>query len=337
VNGPDLKEALKNLATAATVITTSTSSGPVGLTINSFNPASLDSSLVLWTLNKSAECLDAFTDNTHFAIHIMAFDQAELARRFATEGVDKFFGVPFDTGIENLPLFSGCALRFQCRTKLTCDGGDHLIILGEVLDYDTSNKPALIFNRRNLGKGYDIVLGLETVNDPAAQNSIEAPSGFTRDFMPYLLGRTHFQVNGPINAEIDSAGMDEDAYFILLLLSIVDGRTIANLLSCLEHTNHIPTYEKLTQMHEQGLVKIQNFEGIDYIYITSKGDAQTEKLLTLSVQIEERITEQLGPGEVRYLKHLLKKVIHETDPGIPNIWDVHEDVKQTVPYLRVVR
>lgn len=335
MNGPDLKEALNNLATAA-VITASTSSGPVGLTINSFNPASLDSSLVLWTLKKSAESLNAFTDNTHFAIHIMAFDQAELARRFATEGVDNFVGVPFDTGIENLPLFSGCALRLQCRTTLTYDGGDHLIILGEVLDYDASNKPALIFNRRNFGKGYDIFLGLETVNDPAAQNPIEAPAGFTRDFMPYLLGRTHFQVNGPINAEIENAGMDEDAYFILLLLSIVDGRTIENLLSCLEHTNHIPTYEKLTQMHEKGLVKIQNFEGIDYIYVTGKGDAQTKKLLTLSVQIEERITENLGPGEVRYLKHLLKKVIHETDPGIPNIWDVHDDVNQKVPYLRVV-
>lgn len=337
MNGPDLKEALSNLTTAVTVVTTSTSNGPVGLTISSFNRVSLDSPLVLWTLNKSAESLSAFTDNTHFAIHIMAFDQAELARRFATEGANKFFGVPFDAGIENLPLFSGCSLRFQCRTTSTCDSGDHLIILGEVLDCDTSNKPGLIYNRGNFGKGYDIFQGMETVNDPGVQNSIEAPAGFAKDFIPYLLGRAHFQVNGPVNAEIDSAGMDEDAYFILLLLSIADGRTIENLLNCLEHTNHIPTYEKLTQMHEQGLVKIQNFEDIDYIYITSRGDAQTEKLLALSVQIEERLKEHLGPDEVRYLKQLLKKVIHETDPGIPNIWDVHDDVKQTVPHLRVVR
>jgi 3-hydroxy-9,10-secoandrosta-1,3,5(10)-triene-9,17-dione monooxygenase reductase component len=38
------------------------------------------------------------------------------------------------------PLIPGCSARFQCRTAFRYDGGDHVIFVGEVLEYDRSER-----------------------------------------------------------------------------------------------------------------------------------------------------------------------------------------------------
>ena len=34
----------------------------------------------------------------------------------------------------------------------------------------------------------------------------------------------------------------------------------------------------------------------------------------------DEITEKLGPGDTQVLKILLKRLIHDTDPGLPDLW-----------------
>lgn len=332
------REALGSFATGVTVVTTSADSGPVGLTVNSFSSVSLNPPLVLWSLSKSANCLNAFTESTHFAVHIMACDQIGLSKQFSQSGSAKFSGVPFDVGVGNMPLLSGCSSRFQCKTAFTYEGGDHLIFVGEVIDYDTSDMPALLFYRGAFRNGRNILLESElaAAADTQKLDSSSKPGGFNKDFFPYLLARAHFQLNGPLKIEIESAGLDEDGYFILLLLSIADGRTIENLSHCLEHTNHIPTSEKIAQMHEQGFIEILHFEDGDYIYITNAGRDSTKRLLALSEHMEERLKDYLGLDETGLLKKILKKVIDRTDPGVPNLWERNDRERKSLPNLRII-
>ena len=141
-----LRRVLGKFATGITVITTRAANGVrLGITANSFNSVSLDPPLILWSLARSADSLPAYEAAKHFAVHILAEDQLALSEHFARPQQEKFAAVPFVDGIGGAPLFDGCAARFQCRTHALHDGGDHVIIVGEVLQYEEAACPGLVY------------------------------------------------------------------------------------------------------------------------------------------------------------------------------------------------
>lgn len=140
------RKALGTFATGVTVITTRTSAGiDAGLTANSFNSVSLDPPLVLWSLAKSSASLQAFQDSDHFAVHVLAADQQPLSDLFAMRGADKFEGMTLGRGAAGLPLLSGSLAVFQCRTAHRYEGGDHIIFVGEVLEYTQAEGEPLLY------------------------------------------------------------------------------------------------------------------------------------------------------------------------------------------------
>lgn len=142
----ELRDALGRFATGVTIVTTMTSDGPLGMTANSFASVSLSPPLVLWSPARRSTRFPAFEMASHFAVHVLAADQEHLARRFAREGRN-FSGLPDAKGHGEAPLFDGCAARFECRHSAGYDGGDHLIVVGEVLRLRIEETPPLIFHR----------------------------------------------------------------------------------------------------------------------------------------------------------------------------------------------
>lgn len=144
----EFREALGCFPTGVAVVTASDGVGGfVGVTANSFNSVSLDPPLVLWSLARTARSRDAFVEAGWFAINILSSTQVDLSARFASKGVDKFSGVKVLRGLGGVALLPGCAARFQCRTFAIYEGGDHEIFVGEVLDFDYSGRPPLVFHR----------------------------------------------------------------------------------------------------------------------------------------------------------------------------------------------
>jgi flavin reductase (DIM6/NTAB) family NADH-FMN oxidoreductase RutF len=142
------RSALGAFATGVTIVTTCDGEGrDVGLTANSFNSVSLDPPMVLWSLARSARSLPAFVAASHFAVHVLAADQEELSLRFAARGSEKFAGLDLERGVAHIPLLRGCSARFQCRTAFRHEAGDHMIFVGEVADFDHSDRPELLFHR----------------------------------------------------------------------------------------------------------------------------------------------------------------------------------------------
>ena len=147
----DFRTALGQFPTGVTVITTLAEDGEaIGCTASSFNSVSIDPALVLWSVDKQAFSKDIFVNAQHFAVNVLSEEQIETSNRFAGRGEDKFKDVAYESGLGGAPLFSGCCSYFQCKTWNVYDGGDHLIIVGEVLDYryDSSKKP-LVFAKGN--------------------------------------------------------------------------------------------------------------------------------------------------------------------------------------------
>jgi 3-hydroxy-9,10-secoandrosta-1,3,5(10)-triene-9,17-dione monooxygenase reductase component len=150
-NPAELRKVLGTFATGVTVITTRALDGAaVGLTANSFNSVSLNPPMVLWSLAKTARSREAFESAAHWAVHILAADQEELANRFATRGTDKFAALKIDQGAGDVPLLHGCAARLQCRTSFKYEGGDHIIFVGEVMAVDHTDNAPLVFHAQGL-------------------------------------------------------------------------------------------------------------------------------------------------------------------------------------------
>jgi flavin reductase (DIM6/NTAB) family NADH-FMN oxidoreductase RutF len=152
----DYRRALGQFATGVTVITTRATDGmPVGVTANSFNSVSLEPPLVLWSLSRSAQSFEAFRQCPRYRIHVLAADQLDLARRFATRGADKFDGAPWHwtdappaaAADDRLPaLTQGHVAWFECVHHNLHAEGDHMILVGRVTAYQHAGGAPLIFH-----------------------------------------------------------------------------------------------------------------------------------------------------------------------------------------------
>ena len=148
----ELRQALGCFATGITVITTRDplQDQPIGITANSFNAVSLDPPLVLFSLARGAYSLQAFLEAGHFAVNVLSDHQGELSGRFARTSSDKWRGLAYEDWGSGCPILSGCAANFDCRTRYTHDGGDHVIFVGEVLQMacHPENEPLLYYQGR---------------------------------------------------------------------------------------------------------------------------------------------------------------------------------------------
>lgn len=145
-----LRDALGCFATGVTVITTETATGPAGFTANSFASVSLDPALVLWSAARSSARFPIFSAAKTYSIHILAEDQIDLATRFSRGGAG-FDGLEITQSADGNPVFTEALARFDCHQHATYDGGDHLIILGRVVQFAQRNDAPLVFSQGSYG------------------------------------------------------------------------------------------------------------------------------------------------------------------------------------------
>ena len=144
----DLRQALGSFATGVTIITTLGKNGQkVGMTANSFNSVSLDPPLVLWSLDKNTNCFEDFIKASSFAIHVLAADQQDLSERFANVGQDRFNNLECSQGLDGIPILDRYSACFQCTMEHRYEGGDHIILVGKVVDFIDNQLPPLVFYR----------------------------------------------------------------------------------------------------------------------------------------------------------------------------------------------
>ena len=147
----ELRDAMGCFATGVTVVTTMTDRGPLGMTVSSFASVSLDPPLVLWSPARISARFSAFEAASHFTVHVLSQDQQYLAEKFAKSGFEAFNDLEYSSGMGDTPLLNGCSARFECSHAAGHDGGDHLIVVGEVLRISTCDKPSLLFYRGRFG------------------------------------------------------------------------------------------------------------------------------------------------------------------------------------------
>jgi flavin reductase (DIM6/NTAB) family NADH-FMN oxidoreductase RutF len=146
-----LRDAFGRFATGVTVVTTNSEDGPVGMTANSFTSVSLDPALVLWSPAKSSFRLKYFEHAEHYAIHVLCADQADVCSAFAKKA-QAFEGIDYSMSKTGVPLISNCLARFECERVAVYPGGDHMIVVGQVMNAEMRDGDALTFYSGQMGK-----------------------------------------------------------------------------------------------------------------------------------------------------------------------------------------
>ncbi len=136
-----LKQAMRVYPQGVTVVTFASEDGPRGLTVSSFTSVSLAPPLVLVSIAKTSAVHDALRDAKAYAINFLAEDQKSVSDRFAgrTGLKDRFEGLKFERGATGAPIIDGVRAVLECRAWKAYDGGDHSILIGEVVAGKTFN------------------------------------------------------------------------------------------------------------------------------------------------------------------------------------------------------
>ncbi|MDF1668330.1 MAG: flavin reductase family protein [Roseovarius sp.] len=122
---PDkLREALGCFATGVAIVTgVHPETGPVGLTISSFNSLSLDPPLILWSLSRGSGSLSAFAEGRSFVVNILSEAQHATCLQFARSGTDKFRDVSVTPGLSSVPMIDGSVAQLQCTVEQSIPEG----------------------------------------------------------------------------------------------------------------------------------------------------------------------------------------------------------------------
>jgi len=148
INTSDLRRAFGSFATGVTIVTTlDDQNQPCGFTANSFSSVSLDPPLILVSIAKSAYGLSIFSESKGFAINILSQHQRSLSNLFASQGADKFADVEWQERVTGSPLIDKVVAWFDCENYQQVDAGDHVILIGKIVDYQYNSDSPLGFCR----------------------------------------------------------------------------------------------------------------------------------------------------------------------------------------------
>lgn len=288
------RSALGRFATGVTIITARGADGrPVGVTANSFNSVSLDPPLVLWSLNRGSSSLDAYESADEFAIHVLGIEQEHLSNRFATRGADKFAGMAI--GERGVPLLDGCAARFRCRKVQRHDVGDHILFIGEVVDFSTREGAPLLYlhggyREARRGKGTEASYDLEAAR-------------LGKGAILNLLSHAYVHVLGRVYAELDA--IDLPLAESIVLNALAEGMTaLEEVERFARDRGHGFGVEEQDAMIGKGWIAIAD----GHVALLPDGRQAYGRMLAVLKQAEDHLVGEFTPGELSEARHFLAKI-----------------------------
>src|SRR5215212_4203483 len=133
VDSDALRTAMSRFPTAVTVVTAIGPNGPAGATANAVASLSLEPPMMLAALDLGSRTLVALQHARRFGVNVLAGDQADLARRFSTKDPhpEKWDGVAWAERSDT-PMIDGALVWLACELRDVLEGGDHVIVTGDV-------------------------------------------------------------------------------------------------------------------------------------------------------------------------------------------------------------
>jgi flavin reductase (DIM6/NTAB) family NADH-FMN oxidoreductase RutF len=151
------RRAISRFATGVAVLTTRTRDLDHAMTANALTSVSLEPLLLLVCVEREARFHDAVLDAGIWGLSVLSASDRPGADWLATRGrpLHAQLGlIPHHRGPQTgVALLDGALSTFECRTTAVHPGGDHSIVVGEVVSVTTAPHPgeALVYYRGRYG------------------------------------------------------------------------------------------------------------------------------------------------------------------------------------------
>ena len=298
-----LRDAFGAFATGVTIVTTRDAIGlDVGLTANSFSSVSLKPPMVLWSLANSSSSVEAFRTSNHFAVHVLSTDQDSLSTQFAKRDVDRFAGVATERGPGGIPVLKDYTARFVCRTRHRYEGGDHIIFVGEILEFQHSRKPPLLFH----GGRYGMLLPRDALEPDIAA---ESRTTLTPNDLLFYVSQAYFRMRQHALKKRRQRGWTEEEYAIISVLGHEDGLMVRELAARTEAKARAITSEMLSRLEARGMIRTElPVKAENFVWLTQAGRDAVMEIMSILKAGEIEAVAGLDRSEVHVLKSLLARI-----------------------------
>jgi flavin reductase (DIM6/NTAB) family NADH-FMN oxidoreductase RutF len=146
IDADDFRQALSRFATGVCLVTVSDPDcGPLATTVNSFSSVSLEPPLVLWSVQNTSDHLQIYTECQHFGVSVLREEQGALSGHYAQRGGHDALEEHFTLGPLGEPQLIDALAHFSCSNFAVYPGGDHQIIVGEVIAFESIEAAPLVF------------------------------------------------------------------------------------------------------------------------------------------------------------------------------------------------
>ena len=149
IDAAQFRRTVGRYASGLTVVTGHDGAEPIGFTCQSFYSVSVEPPLVSFSVMKDSTTYPRIRETGRFAVNVLSADQETIANQFARRGTDKWAGVSWAPSTNGNPVLAGTVAWLDCSIWTEHDAGDHLIVLGKVLELstdDTRPTPLLYFD-----------------------------------------------------------------------------------------------------------------------------------------------------------------------------------------------
>lgn len=147
------RQVLGHFPTGVTVITAMSDGSPAGMAVGSFASVSLDPPLVAFFAGSGSTSWPKIQAAGAFCVNILAEDQEDVCRRFASKEEDKFAGVGWSAAGTGSPRLDGALAWIDCDIDSVTDAGDHVCVMGRVRDLGVAHDGSpLVFFRGGYGR-----------------------------------------------------------------------------------------------------------------------------------------------------------------------------------------
>ena len=149
IDASTFRRVLARFPSGVTVVTVRGTDGrDFGMTVSAFASLSLVPPLVLVCIGDDATIAGNVAEAGHFAVNVLSDDPEALARQVAEQDSDRFAGAGVSRGATGLALLDGAAAQLECAIVARHRGGDHTIVVGEVLGASAlENGRPLVYQR----------------------------------------------------------------------------------------------------------------------------------------------------------------------------------------------
>jgi flavin reductase (DIM6/NTAB) family NADH-FMN oxidoreductase RutF len=148
ISSDEFRGAMRHLTGGVSVITVGAGKDITGMTVTSVSSLSVDPPTLIVSINRESSSWPILQRLGFFGVNILAANQLDVAERFTgkggLKGADRFAGAQWTTRISGVPLLAGALAAIDCQVEDIVERHSHAIVIGRVLDIQTSGHTAAL-------------------------------------------------------------------------------------------------------------------------------------------------------------------------------------------------